>query len=276
MAFQQRISRERGIIEEGKLIELHLYPGNLCNRDCSFCTVLGNPRGWYEKYTQEHLETALKTVCTHEGATIKFYGGEPTLDFESVVWAIHYLRENDFLGSFVIYSNGIQASRLIQIMESDPLNRTTASLNYSITTGNGASRMPKRALQMLEDYEAKHPGTIAIGHPAILDMGGGIKSFKGDKSRPKASSQCPHCYPVLTTKGQFHACPFAVEIEAPHFRLGTLDSMPEQVSQNFKLFLDWLDKVHEPFAIAHNLPACTVCQEHLQDLPTPQFLPDEV
>lgn len=271
MIFRERKSRERGIFKGDLLIELHLYPGNFCNRDCSFCTVLGNPQGWYKEYTPEHLEAALHTLCFHEDATIKFYGGEPTLDFENVIWAIGYLRERGFQGSMVIYSNGIQAKRLIQMMESDPLKRTTASLNYSITTGDGAPRMPRRALQILEEYESQHPGTIAIGHPNILNMGGGIESFMGDSNRVKESSKCPRCYPVLTTKGQFHACPFAVEIDTPHFHLGTLTTSPKQISQNFKAFLNWLDTVHEPFAKEHGLPACTVCWKHLQDLPVPQF-----
>lgn len=275
MIFKQRVSRERGLIEGDRLMELHLYPGNLCNRECSFCTVLGNPKGWYKKYTSEHLEGVLQAVCTHEGATVKFYGGEPTLDFENVIWAMGYLREKGFLGSFVIYSNGIQATRLIQMIESDPLKRTTASLNYSITTGDGAPPMPEKALKILEEYESRHSGTIAIGHPAILDMGRGFESFRGDSTRPKQSSQCPHCYPVLTTRGRFQACPFAVEIDAPHFQLGTLHSPPEQISRNFKIFLNWLDTVHESYAVKHHLPACTVCHKHLKDLPIPSFLPEK-
>jgi hypothetical protein len=275
MIFKQRVSRERGIMEGDKLIELHLYPGNLCNRECSFCTVLGNPKGWYRKYTSDHLEGVLQTVCTHEGATLKFYGGEPTLDFENVIWAIGYLRERGFRGSFVIYSNGIQATLLIQIMESDPLKRTTASLNYSITTGDGAPPMPRKSLRLLEEYEAKHPGTIAMGHPTILDIGRGFESFQGDSTRPRQSSQCPRCYPVLTTQGQFHACPFAVEIDAPHFQLGPLNSPPERIARNFKIFLNWLDTIHEPYAVKNNLPACTVCQRHLKDLPVPLYLSEK-
>jgi len=157
------------------------------------------------------------------------------------------------------------------MIESDPLNRTTASLNYSIATGDGAPAMPRRSLQMLEEYESRHPGTIAIGHPNILTVGGGAGSFTGDPSRTQDSHKCPRCYPVLTTRGRFHACPFAVEMDAPHFHLGNLGAPPAQISRNFKTFLDWLDTVHEPYAREHRLPACTVCQNHLKDLPAPPF-----
>jgi len=271
MVFKERKSREKGVIEEDRLLELHVYPGNFCNRDCSFCTVFGSPKGWYTEYTIEHLEATLKTVCLHENGTLKFYGGEPTLNHENVIWAIHYLREKGFRGSVVIYSNGIQAERLLQILDADPLDKTTASLNYSIATGDGAPQMPKRSLQMLEAYELDHPGTIAIGHPDIVDSGRGVNPFTGEETRPVINSKCPRCYPVLTTEGKFHACPFAVENKAPHFQLGDAMATPAQISTNFKAFLNWLDTVHEPFAVEHNLPACTVCQQHLHQLPVPSF-----
>ncbi|NJO48513.1 MAG: radical SAM protein, partial [Leptolyngbyaceae cyanobacterium RM2_2_4] len=118
-------------------------PGNQCNRDCSFCTVFGSPKGWYSEYTPEHLEAALRTVMLHQQGAIKFYGGEPTLNPENVMWAIAYLRQRGYQGAIVIYSNGIQAERLLQILESDPLGKTTASLNYSIATGMVRPKCPK-------------------------------------------------------------------------------------------------------------------------------------
>lgn len=271
MVFQERKSRPKGVIEQQRLLELHLYPGNLCNRDCSFCTVFGSSDGWYSEYTAAHLDAALRSVLLDDRGAIKFYGGEPTLNPEHMIWAIAYLRNHGYQGAIIIYSNGIQAERLLQILESDPLGKTTASLNYSIATGDGAPRMPRAALDRLEQYEIEHPGTIAIGHPDVVDSGRGIDPFTGEASRPQANSHCPHCYPVLTTTGQFHACPFAVENAAPHFQLGSIESSPAQIAHNFRAFLDWLDSVHLPYAIDHNLPACTVCWKHLQQLPVPAF-----
>lgn len=260
-----------GVIEASRLMELHLYPGNQCNRDCDFCTVFGSPKGWYLDYQPEHLDAALRTVMLNDQAALKFYGGEPTLNHENVIWAIGYLRQQGYQGAIVIYSNGIQAERLLQILAADPLGKTTASLNYSIATGDGAPAMPKAALEKLQAHEAAHPGTIAIGHPAIVDSGRGVDPFTGEANRPQDSARCPHCYPVLTTAGQFHACPFAVENPAPHFQLGGLDSDPAQVTQNFRAFFTWLDNVHEPYARANGLPACTVCWKHLDQLPHPNF-----
>ncbi len=266
--FRERTTRpEKGVIEGDRLIELHLYSGNLCNRECDFCTVLGSSRGWYHDYTADLLDTVLTHVSGHEQAAIKFYGGEPTLNTENVIWAIHYLREHHFKGSVVIYSNGIQAERLLQILTADPLHHTTASLNYSITTGDGAPQMPKQSLALLEAYELEHPGSIAIGHPDVVDAGRGLDPFAGESSRAKVSTRCPHCYPVLTTEGRFHACPFAVEIRSPHFDLGSVESSPAEVSARFKAFFQWLDSVHEPYAEQHGIPACRVCHHHLQKLP---------
>jgi hypothetical protein len=200
MVFKERLPRDKGVVTNDRLLELHLYPGNQCNRDCSFCTVFGSPKGWYRDYTTEHLDAVLRTVMLNEQGAIKFYGGEPTLNSENVIWAIAYLRQQGYQGAIVIYSNGIQAERLLQILASDPLGQTTASLNYSIATGDGAPPMPKQALERLETHEIEHPGAIAIGHPDVVDSGRGVDPFTGDESRPKANSRCPHCYPVLTRR----------------------------------------------------------------------------
>lgn len=269
--FQERKSRPKGVIEHDRLLELHLYPGNLCNRDCSFCTVFGSPQGDYSDYTIEHLDAALQIVMLNTSGTIKFYGGEPTLNPDNIIWAIGYLRQQGFQGEIVIYSNGIQAERLLCILESDPLDNTTASLNYSIATGDGAPQMPHHALQRLQTYEQQYPGKIAIGHPDVVDSGRGVEPFTGETFRPQTNTKCPHCYPVLTTTGAFHACPFAVENRSPHFQLGTLHSSPAEIAHNFQAFLDWLDTVHEPYAIAQDLPACTVCWKALESLPVPAY-----
>ena len=271
MTFKERQSRAKGVTEDDRLMELHLYPGNQCNRECDFCTVFGAPKGWYTEYTSEHLDATLRSVMLHEQGAVKFYGGEPTLNYENVIWAIAYLRDHGFQGAIVIYSNGIQAERLLAILASDPMGKTTASLNYSIATGDGAPQMPLSSLRKLETHEKAHPGAIAIGHPDIVDSGRGVDPFTGEETRPKDAHRCPHCYPVLKTDGRFHACPFAVENTSSHFQLGTIHDSPKTVSQNFQAFLEWLDTVHEPYAAKHDLPACTVCWKHLQELPTPDF-----
>ena len=271
MTFKERQSRDKGVIVDHRLMELHLYPGNQCNRECDFCTVFGTPKGGYAEYTSDHLDAALRSVMLHEQGAIKFYGGEPTLHHANVIWAIAYLRDHGFQGAIVIYSNGIQAERLLAILESDPLGKTTASLNYSIATGDGAPQMPLPSLRKLEAYEEAHAGAIAIGHPDIVDSGRGVDPFSGEETRPINTHRCPHCYPVLKTDGSFHACPFAVENKAPHFQLGNVHDTPETITQHFQSFLDWLDTVHEPYAVKHDLPACTVCWKHLSELHPPDF-----
>ncbi|NET37285.1 MAG: hypothetical protein F6K19_35555 [Cyanothece sp. SIO1E1] len=271
MVFKEHQTRDQAIFADYRLMELHLYPGNRCNRECSFCTVFGSPRGELVEYVPEHLDVALKMVTLDQQGALKFYGGEPTLNHENVIWAIAYLRQRHYQGAIVIYSNGIQAERLIQILESDASGKTTAALNYSIATGDGAASMPPQALEKLRVYELEHPETIAIGHPDVVDSGRGIEPFTGAANRSHENSRCPHCYPVLTTAGKFHACPFAVENQSAHFQLGTLGTHPATVAQNFRTFLAWIDTVHEPYAVQHGLEACTVCWKHLNDLPVPAF-----
>lgn len=112
MVFKERQPRNQGVNTGDRLLELHLYPGNQCNRDCSFCTVFGSPNGEYSEYKPEHLDAVLRTVMLSEQGAVKFYGGEPTLHPDNVIWAIAYLRQQDYQGAIVIYSNGIQADRL--------------------------------------------------------------------------------------------------------------------------------------------------------------------
>ena len=55
-------------------------------------------------------------------------------------------------------------------------------------------------------------------------------------------------FPVLTTKGRFHACPFAAEIDAPHFDLGRAGTAPAAVRENYRTFLRWVDETLDPAA----------------------------
>ena len=75
------------------------------------------------EYTAEHLDATLASVMLHEQGALKFYGGEPTLNTENTLWAIAYLREHGFAGAIVIYSNGIKADQLLQLLASDPLGK---------------------------------------------------------------------------------------------------------------------------------------------------------
>jgi hypothetical protein len=272
LIFKERESRQQRAIIDHQLPELHLYPGNQCNRTCSFCTVLASPHGSYLPFSPKLLDAVLQVVMLHPQGTVKFYGGEPTLHHDHVISAIAYLRSHGFDGAIVIYSNGILAQQLLNILEADPSHNTTASLNYSITTGDGATPIPTHALQILEDYEKNYPNSITIGHPDIVDAGRGIDPFTGSPSRPKTTHICPRCYPVLKSDGSFHACPFAVENSAPHFHLGDLNTTPSQIVENFQTFLHWLDVIHQPFALSHNLNACSVCHNHLHQLSTPRLL----
>ncbi len=120
------------------LRELHLYEGNFCNRTCAWCTINGSPQGWYERYSPAVLDQALATLAPD--GNLKFYGGEPTLHAEEIERAIRYVRERGFRGLVTIFSNGVKAERLIDILESDA--RSEAVLNYSIY--HGRDRLGRR------------------------------------------------------------------------------------------------------------------------------------
>ncbi|HEX3409684.1 MAG TPA: hypothetical protein VHS07_05355, partial [Candidatus Binataceae bacterium] len=83
---------------------------------------------------------------------------------------------------------------------------------------------------------------------------------------------CVRCFPVLTTTGKFHACPFAAEIDSPHYELGRVGTDPDKVFQNYRRFRRWADETLDPAARARNVSSCAMCHQHLAELPAPEYL----
>ena len=255
---------------DSELRELHLYEGNFCNRDCSWCTISGSPDGWYQNYTQATLDQALATVA--RDGNIKFYGGEPTLHGKAIIDAMRYLRSRGFDGLFTIFSNGIKSKRLIEILESDA--RSEAVLNYSIYHGRDAEPLPAHAKAELEDWAWCNPNRLFQGYKILFHAGAGADRVY-DRDREAdfhgLGRGCVRCFPVLTSNGRFHACPFAVEIDAPHFDLGRVGSEPAAVFERYRAFREWIDDVLDPTARERGVTSCEMCHKHLADMPTPHF-----
>jgi hypothetical protein len=250
--------------------ELHLYEGNFCNRTCTWCTINGSPDGWYEPYAPAVLDQAFASVAAD--GNIKFYGGEPTLHAQAIIDAMGYLRQRGFRGLFTIFSNGVKADRLLQILESDA--RSEAVLNYSIYHGRDAEPLPPHAKRRLEAWATAHPGRIFQGYKILFHAGAGAEQvFDRDREADfhGLGRGCVRCFPVLTSRGQFHACPFAAEIDAPHFRLGRVGTDPQRVFANYRRFLQWVDDVLDPAARARDVSSCEMCHRHLAELTPADF-----
>jgi hypothetical protein len=253
-----------------QLRELHLYEGNFCNRTCTWCTIHGSPDGWYRNYSQAVLDQALATVAAD--GNIKFYGGEPTLHAQAVVDAIAYLRQHGFRGLFTIFSNGVKAQRLIDILDSDA--RSEAVLNYSIYHGRDAESLPSAAKTLLETWSAAHPNRIFQGYKVLFHAGAGAdQTYDRDREAEfhGLGNACVRCFPVLTSQGRFHACPFAAEIDSPHYDLGRVGSDPQAVFRNYRAFRTWIDTVLDPAARLRGISSCEMCHGHLAELPLPEF-----
>jgi len=254
-------------VGDDRLAEIHLYFGSFCNRSCDFCVVFGSPEGWMAELDAPLLDSLLELI--HPEAQIKIYGGEPTLLSDNLLWACRYLREGGFAGRFVFFSNGVQADRLIRLLEAD--EHSCCTLNYSILTGTDAEPLPAASLRRLGAYERDHPGRIFAGHAAIVEVGRAV-DWESDSAdvRDDFSSACPRCYPVATSRGKHHACPFAVENPAIHYQLGDLETPPEEVRRNFRAFLEWIETVLEPEAKRQRRHPCAVCTAP-GDLPMPAY-----
>ena len=255
---------------DAELRELHVYEGNFCNRTCSWCTINGSPDGWYARYSPAVLDQALATLAPD--GNLKFYGGEPTLHAADVKAAIRYVRERGFRGLITVFSNGVKAERLIDILESDP--RSEAVLNYSIYHGRDADPLPAHGKARLEGWAAANPGRVFQGYKVLFHAGSGTEqTFDRDREADfhGLGTGCVRCFPVLTTKGRFHACPFAAEVDAPHYDLGRVGTAPDIVLQNYRTFRRWVDEVLDPAARARGVTSCEMCHRHLEELPVPAY-----
>jgi len=253
-----------------ELRELHLYEGNFCNRTCDWCTINGSPHGSYEPYSHAVLDQAVKTLATD--GNLKFYGGEPTLHARAIIDAIGYVRSRGFTGLVTVFSNGIKADRLIEILESDP--RCEAVLNYSIYNGRDAEPLPSHAKERLDNWSGAHPGRIFKGYKVLFHAGAGARRSY-DREREAEyhgkGTGCVRCFPVLTTKGRFHACPFAAEIDSPHYDLGATTTEPAQVLRNYQTFRRWIDDTLDPAARDRAISSCEMCHTRLSELPIPAY-----
>ncbi len=250
-----------------ELRELHLYEGNFCNRTCGFCTINGSPDGWYEPYAVAVLDQALRTVA--RDGNLKFYGGEPTLHAGAIIDAMAWLRAHGFDGLFTIFSNGVKAEKLLEILDSDA--RSEAVLNYSIYHGRDAEPLPPHAKASLEAWATAHPNRIFQGYKILFHAGAGAtESFDRDRESDfhGLGQGCVRCFPVLTSQGRFHACPFAAEVDAPHYDLGRVGSDPAAVAANYRAFRSWIDATLDPAARARGISSCEMCHKHLDELPT--------
>ena len=253
-----------------ELRELHLYEGNFCNRTCSWCTINGSPAGWYQPYAPAVLDQAARSVAAD--GNVKFYGGEPTLHAGVIIAAMRGLRERGFRGLFTVFSNGVQAARLIEILDSDA--RSEAVLNYSIYHGRDAEPLPPHARAELEQWAAAHPNRIFQGYKVLFHAGAGaVQAFDRDREADfhGLGRGCLRCFPVLTSKGRFHACPFAAEVDSPHYDLGRVGSDPAAVVAHYQAFRRWADDVLDPAARARGISSCEMCHTHLAELPVPAF-----
>jgi len=258
-------SVERFHEADPSLRELYLYDGNFCNRACSWCTVWGSPEGWHEDYSARVLDAAADAIAPD--GNIKFYGGEPTLHADGLIAAMERLRGRGFRGLFTVFSNGVRARALVRILESDP--RSEAVLNYSIYLGRDAEPLPASAKSLLEAWAHAHPLRLFTGYKVLYRVGAAVgQAIDRDREAEyHAQSACVLCFPVLRSTGDYHACPFAVENAAPHYRLGDVSTPPARVYENYRRFRSWAQGVLDPAARARGLTSCEMCQRHVRELP---------
>mgnify|MGYP001058410976 CR=1 FL=1 len=96
-------------------MEYYIYVTNKCNLNCSYCSVMleNNSRHLPDKleYKLEDLRNfvdAIQNIHPHDTARIYFFGGEPTLDFDTI--ASIMLSFKDVVAykvEFILHTNGL-------------------------------------------------------------------------------------------------------------------------------------------------------------------------
>ena len=155
-----------------------------------------------------------------------------------------------------------------RVLDSDP--RTEAVLNYSIYLGRDAEPLPERARDLLDAWARAHPLRLFTGYKVLYRVGAAVgQPLDRDREAAyHAQSSCLLCFPVLRSTGEYHACPFAIENPAPHYRLGDLSTSPAEINANYRRFRTWARHTLDPAARAQNLTSCEMCQRHVTDLAT--------
>jgi hypothetical protein len=265
-AFAPFENRILGIAPEpGRMDELHLYHGSRCNRTCNCCCVNGAPEGDHTPFGEEVLRAAVGMVASR--GSLKIYGGEPTLEAAGLRKAVGRLRELGFGGAVTIFSNGLRPRVLLDLLETDP--RLYVVLNRAIATGEGEEPLSYHALSLLATFEAAYPGRIFLSHDFVVPIGRQTTDGRRrttDRSIPNPKSQIQNqCWPVLTSSGRFHACPFAVAYDYPQYRLGDVAEDAPVVQRRFQAFKEWITLRVEPEAERLGRHPCEVCCRPARD-----------
>ncbi len=245
------------------LRELYLYQGNQCNRHCAFCTVFGQMNGWLEPYNEDILDYALKLISSD--GHIKFYGGEPSLNVKNQRESISYLREKGFNGRITLFTNGVEFTKLQEILNMD--SQITLALNYSIFHGRETHGLSPSIKQKILDYQSQFPNRIYLGHADLIPAGRGSENKSTDNETPHFDLRCPRCFPVLTSRGEIRACPFNVEIQSVYHFLGDITDSPNDVIMHYRLFRDWIESAISSFVNLTGRFPCDYCLEYAAQAP---------
>ncbi len=254
---------------EPRLAEVMLYFGNACNRACTFCCVDGRPGGSYIPFDSADVDAIVAHI--RPDARIKLYGGEPTLYAEDLIGVVAALRAGGYAGRLTVFSNGIQSTRLIRMLEADPPTDrhpgSDAYLNHAIWHGQGAEPIPASRKRELLEWARVNPGRLWLGHQDVLPVGGAEQGCAEGPlaDAPNFGGRCARCHPTFRSDGSVHACAFAAETRAPVYELGRIDDPVEAITAKRRRFLDWIDRTVEPEAERRGVPACRVCLEYARE-----------
>ena len=199
----------------------------------------------------------------------KFYVGHTNESLDERLRK-HNTGHKGFTGKYTLFSNGIKADALLEILDSD--SNTDCALNYSIWTGRGTTPIPIPAKEKIQQYAESHPNRFFLAHQDIIGSGRAMDWDLDTLDVPTFGDTCPLCHPVITTKGEVLACPFNVEKDSTYHKLGKTSSSPDEIIQNYKEFRNWVENVLHPASQTTGKRPCYFCNHQPEILSPPNYV----
>ena len=124
-------------------MEYYVYITNNCNMNCTYCSVLFDTKKYgvplSPEYSFDDLErfiTSTQKKQNDDTADIYFFGGEPTVDYDSIINLVNSLKkEHSYKINYVMHTNGLNIPQCPKEIVNE-LSLMILSYNYELIFKN--------------------------------------------------------------------------------------------------------------------------------------------
>lgn len=166
--------------ETGKLIKVVLNVSNKCNLRCKYCYAEGGNYGRSEKLmstdTVDQIIKELKEGGIKKIGILSFFGGEPTLNFSLIEYALPIFKRNFIIDNYEVVTNGtlLDESMINFLGENEVALSVSIDGPEDITDalrGKGTFEKAYRSLKLAKTLEYKNLYASATYTKVHSEMG---------------------------------------------------------------------------------------------------------